>query len=338
MTVVAVGNTGGQGCASVIYPPALYDHSYSVGAFNASTGDIASFSSRGPVTIDGSNRIKPDIVAPGVSVRSSMRNGGYANLSGTSMASPHVAGAVALLWSAHPILRGKIELTENILNESAARVESSDCGGGGAQNNTYGFGRLDIKTAVDLAATAVSPVEHQFGIRGGEGKVMVTATDGVKWRAISNSSWITVAAPDSSGVYNGVGSGFVSFVVGENRSPEARKGTLMIAGRIVTIVQPGAAPLYAVSGRVASSNGGGIERVTISFTRVSGGGELPAAVRTDENGNWSQGGFEPGTTYRVTAVKSRQSFSPSSRDFDAPSNALNFSGLSRRVVLGILRP
>jgi subtilisin family serine protease len=332
MTVVAAGNEGRLGCSSVVDPPALYDASYSVGALSPSTGQIASFSSRGPVTIDGSNRIKPDLSAPGVSVRSSVRNGGYEGIgwSGTSMATPHVAGAVALLWSAHPGLRGKVDLTENILNESAVRVETNDCGAGDPQNNVYGFGRLDIKAAVDLAATTVSPIEQQFGIRGGPGRIEVKAPDGVNWRAISNDSWIAISSPGSSGVANGV----VNFTVAENRSPEARKGTMIIAGRIVTITQPGAAPLYAVSGRVTNSIGDGVGRVTISFTRVSGGGEIPTEVHTDDNGNWSQKDFEPGTTYRVSAARSRQSFSPASRDFSSPNAALNFTSVGRRVVLG----
>ena len=102
MTVVAAGNEGGRGCNSVSSPPGIYDAAYTIGAISAGTGAIASFSSRGPVAIDGSNRVKPDITAPGVSVRSAIRGGGYTFLSGTSMATPHVAGAVALLWSAFP--------------------------------------------------------------------------------------------------------------------------------------------------------------------------------------------------------------------------------------------
>ena len=332
MTVVAAGNEGSR-CSSVVDPPALYDASYSVGALNAITGEIAGFSSRGPVTIDGSNRLKPDITAPGVSVRSAVRGGFYAILSGTSMATPHVAGAVALLWSAYPDLRGKIDLTENILNESAFRVDASVCGAGGSQNNVYGFGRLDVKAAVDLAATSISPIDQQLGIRGGPAQIAVNALTGVKWRAVSNDSWITIVSPTVDGILNGVGQAVVDITVAENSTPDARKGTMMIAGRIVTITQPGAAPLYNVSGRVTTTSGEGSGGVMITFTRVFGGGDIPVAVETDENGNWTQNGFEPGTVYRATATKSRQSYLPPSIDFSSTSSALNFISVGRRIIV-----
>ncbi len=101
--VAASAGNKGPSCASVNDPLAIYDSAFSVGAHDA-TGAIASFSSRGPVTVDGSNRPKPDIAAPGVAVYSTYRTNNYAFLQGTSMASPHVAGAVALLWSAVPYL------------------------------------------------------------------------------------------------------------------------------------------------------------------------------------------------------------------------------------------
>ena len=62
---VSAGNAG-PGCSTVNDPPAIYAASYSTGALTTGTTSVASFSSRGPVTVDGSNRIKPDIVAPGV--------------------------------------------------------------------------------------------------------------------------------------------------------------------------------------------------------------------------------------------------------------------------------
>ena len=71
------------------------------------TPQIAGFSSRGPVTADGGNLLKPDISAPGVAILADGANaageeGSYEFLSGTSMSSPHIAGLAALYLSAHP--------------------------------------------------------------------------------------------------------------------------------------------------------------------------------------------------------------------------------------------
>ena len=146
---VSAGNEGRTGCSTIMFPPAVYDSSTTVGATGADD-QIAAFSSRGPVTADGSGRLKPDLVAPGVGVRSATASG-YAIASGTSIASPHVGGAVLLLWSAFPELRGNVDATEQLLEQTAVHLTSSEgCGGDvstAVPNNTFGWGRLDVYAA-----------------------------------------------------------------------------------------------------------------------------------------------------------------------------------------------
>lgn len=155
LVVVAAGN-GGPGCGSVRHPPAIYQASFTVGASDASD-HIAGFSSRGPVSVDGSGRLKPDLAAPGVAIRSSLRHGGYGLASGTSMAAPHVAGVAALLMSAQPRLKGDPERMEWLLRSSASpRTSSQDCGafrGAEVPNAVYGHGIVDAWAAWQIAAS-----------------------------------------------------------------------------------------------------------------------------------------------------------------------------------------
>jgi uncharacterized repeat protein (TIGR01451 family) len=151
VVVVAAGNDGNKGCGGLDMAPAILESAFSVGA--TGEGDsIADFSSRGPVTADNSSRLKPNISAPGVFVRSSTNTSdtAYASDQGTSMASPHVAGAVALLLSAYPRL--SVDAVETALEQSAVQQKTAQmCGlvsGDQVPNNTYGWGRLDALAAV----------------------------------------------------------------------------------------------------------------------------------------------------------------------------------------------
>ena len=173
MMVVAAGNAGSS-CSTTIDPPSFYDASYTVGALNTGTDTIAFFSSRGPVTVDGSNRVKPDITAPGTSTRSASNSSdsAYTFADGTSMATPHIAGAVALLWSAHPELQNQIDASQTVLNDAAHVISSTQCGPAGPPNSVFGWGRVDILAAVgSVTVDTVTISKAQYSISGSQLKV-----------------------------------------------------------------------------------------------------------------------------------------------------------------------
>jgi serine protease AprX len=155
--VVASAGNSGSGCATVSSAPATLDQVFTIGATNSGNA-IANFSSRGPSTLTG--RVKPDISAPGESVRSSVPGtigvpNAYGNASGTSMAAPHVSGGVALLIAAAPELRGHVADLEAILRRTATPLQSlQTCGdvpGDARPNNVFGYGLLNVNAAVQEA-------------------------------------------------------------------------------------------------------------------------------------------------------------------------------------------
>jgi subtilisin family serine protease len=157
--VAVAASNSGPTCSSVSKPPAIYDASFAVGSVD-STDVIAGSSARGPVTVDGSNRLKPDISAPGVGIRSTTNVDSYGTSSGTSMASPHVAGLVALLIDANPALAGQVDQLEAIIRNTAMPLTTTElCGGtnGVVPNNVYGFGRIDALAAVQSQLIILEP-------------------------------------------------------------------------------------------------------------------------------------------------------------------------------------
>ncbi|MBK8566360.1 MAG: S8 family serine peptidase [Saprospiraceae bacterium] len=155
VVVVSAGNFGGCG---TIANPAIFESSFTVGA-TAINDTIAGFSSRGPAILDGSNRLKPNVSAPGVGVRSSVPGGNYSSFSGTSMAGPHVAGLVALIISANPDLAGQVDVIEQIIEQTAVpKTTDQQCGeipGSQVPNHTYGYGRVDALAAVQAALALI---------------------------------------------------------------------------------------------------------------------------------------------------------------------------------------
>jgi len=147
--IVAGGNSG-AGCASITRQPGRFRSVITIGATGFRSTDIAPFSSRGPVT-DGTAYRKPDLCAPGVQVVSAVRNNGYATYSGTSMATPGVAGALALFWSAVPSLQRNINATLQIFERTALHQPSNLCSSNGTPNNVYGHGSIDVFKAYEEA-------------------------------------------------------------------------------------------------------------------------------------------------------------------------------------------
>ncbi|MFQ5921473.1 MAG: S8 family serine peptidase [Anaerolineales bacterium] len=140
----SAGNSGpGSG---TVGSPSDYAESFASGATDSSDV-IASFSSRGPSSL--TTETKPDVSAPGVSVRSSWNNGSYNTISGTSMASPHTAGCAALIREADLSL--DITQIEDLLTST-----SLDLGSAGP-DTTYGYGRIDCYAAVSAIGVGPTP-------------------------------------------------------------------------------------------------------------------------------------------------------------------------------------
>jgi len=143
LPIFAAGNGGPYSNTS--YSPSNNPSAFAVGAIN-NNSLIYSVSSRGPTTCGGSSGPFPEIVAPGVNIRTADLYNGYTSASGTSLAAPHVAGGLALLLSAYPNLF--------VADQQLALISSAVDLGVAGPDNVYGYGRLDLLAAFNWLATA----------------------------------------------------------------------------------------------------------------------------------------------------------------------------------------
>ncbi len=182
VAIVFSNGNNGPSSSTVSFPAGLTVGlvvPFAVGALNGNVSGypIADFSSRGPTlcSTDGSSlSIKPEVSAPGVNVRSSVLNGAYANLSGTSMSAPHVTGAILLLKEAFPTLSGNAIAT-------ALYNSATDLGGQG-EDNTYGKGIIDLEKAYNLLVSQgnkpVPPIQATNDVINVNAKSRTTGCNG----------------------------------------------------------------------------------------------------------------------------------------------------------------
>ena len=281
------GNSGPACSTSGV--PGAYPEAYSAGAYDINNV-IADFSSRGPSSFGGIS--KPNISAPGVNVRSSVPGNSYAVFSGTSMASPHVAGTVALMWSAAPSLVGDIAQTEQILNQTARDTDDESCGGTAADNNVYGEGRLDAFAAVDQSPRGPTGTLSGTVTSSATGDPVVGATI----HAVGPDDRTTTTADDGTytlrlpvGTYSVTASSF-------GYASQTADGVDISEGNTTThdfaLV---AAPSGSLHGHVLDNHGRPVADVTVTIT----GTPIPSTT-TDGSGAYDFASV-PNGEYDVTA-------------------------------------
>ncbi|MFM9142757.1 MAG: S8 family serine peptidase [Bacteroidota bacterium] len=185
--VFSAGNSG-SGLSTITSPKNININEVNVFCTgNVSVGangnlSIAPSSSRGPsicLSTDSSLLIKPELVAPGTGIRSTGNNGAYLSLTGTSMASPHVSGAVLLLKEAFPNLPGSTILR--------GLYQSGQDLGTPGEDNTFGNGFLQVDSAFRYLSRFHTPTppyrgRYNLGIQGPVQPVGLLCSDSVRLR------------------------------------------------------------------------------------------------------------------------------------------------------------
>ncbi|MCB9155906.1 MAG: S8 family serine peptidase [Caldilineaceae bacterium] len=192
LPIFAAGNAGPS--ANTSYSPANNPSAFAVGAVN-NNNQIYAYSSRGPATCGGPTITFPHMSAPGVNVLTTDRYGLYFPQTGTSLAAPHVAGALALLLNAYP--------SASAARQQAALLNSSvDLGAAGADNN-FGQGRLDVLAAYNWLAnnsnnqdpTVNAGVDVTVTLAAGVNLLGTASDDGLPTPAHLMTTWTLQSGP-----------------------------------------------------------------------------------------------------------------------------------------------
>jgi subtilisin family serine protease len=224
LQVFAAGNSGQDVEANPYYPAGYTSPSILAVAASDQNDNRAGFSNFGSTSID--------IAAPGSGILSTYTpaNNSYASLSGTSMATPHVTGAAALLASFYPNL-SPASLKATLMNSVDAFPQWNGVVKSG--------GRLNVARALQtptVCTYTLSDASQSVSSAGGTFSFAVNAAPNCDFSIVSNASWITTAGGGS-----GSGNGTVTFSVSPN-SGSLRNGIITIAGQTFTINQSAVKP------------------------------------------------------------------------------------------------
>ncbi|WP_047981800.1 carboxypeptidase regulatory-like domain-containing protein [Ornithinibacillus contaminans] len=267
----AAGNDGPA--SGSIGAPGSFPESFAVGATD-SNDQIAYFSSRGPVYWENERIIKPDVSAPGYDIYSAWPGNGYHTISGTSMATPHVAGVIALILEANP------ELTIDEVKELLKNTARTELHMGDLPNDLYGNGIVNAYAAVTTAGFAGqvngtvtdengSPISATILIPEEDLKIVVPADGTFQFNLREGTHTITVES---------FGYGTEEFTVTVEKDQ-----VLDVAWQLPKSDQ------YNIQGVVETTEG---EPAVFAYVRVQ---NTPIGfVRTDENGEFTITGVPEG--------------------------------------------
>ncbi len=209
-----------------------------------------------------------NLLAPGSAITSSIPGGGYATWHGTSMATPHAAGAWAIMKQKNTGLTVGNGL--NILGSTGVSVTDT--------RNGIVKPRIKIDAALNAICNySLSSTGLSTGAAAAIGNIGVTVTSGCAWTAVSSAGWITVTSGAS-----GNGNGTVAYSVAANTGFSPRSGTMTIAGQTFTVTQAG------TGGNVALASAGAVASASSAYSNA-----FPVAAINDNQRTgapWGSGG------------------------------------------------